>query len=555
MKNLLLGLSRFLVGTLFIFSGLIKANDPVGFAIKLEEYYEIFASAGGIFSFFSSDLILHTAVFQASFICVLEVALGVLVLLGLWPRLVSWALLLMILFFTWLTGYSAVTGKVTDCGCFGDAIPLTPWQSFYKDIVLLILIGIIFSGRKRIKQLLPSVASFVLFFATTAFSIWVVNTVLKYDVFKDFRPYRVGNNIAEQMAIPEDAAQPIVEMQYVYRNKNTSKEETVKIRSDKSDFDQLTPFGDTNVWEFVERKDKIIEEGFVPKITDFAVLDEAGEDITAKVLNFDDYLIMVVSSGLDKTNKAAWAKINELQQSAEKEGVFTFGFVATGRNDIEKFRHNQQTAFPFYQGDQKVCLAIARTNPNIVLLKKGTVIAKWPWRETPTFDEMKAAYFSDRPAGVSTFLEPEVITLFNPGEAVLNKIENSIEPYNEFFLMDANGNDLTFDMLAESGPHYMVIINDLTKLTSEVFGAIQPTLKWLDEQQAHYFVVSSSSFKVLQQMKDATKLNFSYFNSDGEVLTKIIESNTGLVVIRDGSVVQTYDETAFPTPEALQSPQ
>jgi len=551
MRSFILGLSRFLVGALFIFSGLIKANDPVGFAIKLEEYYDIFASGGGILSFFHSSIILNTVVYQAAFICILEVALGVLLLLGMWPRLVSWLLLLMIIFFTWLTGFSAFTGQVTDCGCFGDAIPLTPLQSFYKDLVLMVLIIIIFAGRNRINRLLPAVLSFAIFFATTAFSIWVVNSVLKYDVFIDFRPYKVGNNIAEQMAIPDDAPAPVVEMQYIYRNKQSGKEGVAKIRSDENNMDALKPFGDSNTWEFVERKDKVIDAGFIPKITDFAVLHEDGEDITDEVLHFDDYLIMVVSAGLDHTERSAWDGINELQQAAEAEGISTFGLVSSNRKDIEKFRHNHQTAFPFYQGDHKVCLAIARTNPNILLLKNGTVVAKWPWRETPSFDEMKSMYFPDRPATEITFLQNETSGLFSTGEDVVSKLENSTEPYNEFFLMDAAGNDLAYDMLAESGPHYMVIIADMTQLTREVFASMQPVLQELENRQAHYFVVSGSSLGSLQQMQDATGLHFSFFNSDAEVLGKIVETNTGMVVVQDGRVVAVYDEANFPVAEEL----
>ena len=134
MKHKILWFCRIFVGSLFIFSGLVKANDPVGFGIKLEEYYAVFAERWSWTSFlFEAHWLMESVNLQAAFLTVLEVALGIALLMGLWRNLVGWLLLLLILFFTWLTGYSALTGSVTDCGCFGDFIPLTPWQSFYKD--------------------------------------------------------------------------------------------------------------------------------------------------------------------------------------------------------------------------------------------------------------------------------------------------------------------------------------------------------------------------------------------------------------------------------------
>lgn len=535
--KVIVNISRLLVGILFIFSGLIKANDPVGFAIKLEEYYEIFASEGGLLRIFEWHIILESVVFQAALICVVEVALGVLLLLGMWKKSVTWLLFLMIAFFTILTGYSAVTGKVTDCGCFGDAIPLTPWQSFYKDIVLLVLILILFTYKKHIQRFLPAVPSFVLAFAATAFSVWVANTAIKYDVFIDFRPYKAGNNISALMAIPEDAEPPVVEMQYIYTNKNTQEEEVVKIRSNQNDFDKLVPFSDTIVWKFKERNDRIIDPGFVPEISDFAVIDEYDNDITDKVLSYSDYMIMVVSPGLDKTHKPAWEAVNSLQRSAEEAGIFTFGLVASGRTEIDKFRHNHQTAFSFYMGDQKVCLAIARTNPAVVLLKQGTVIAKWPWREIPDFNSMKELYFPDR-ENTAVLFNPSAAegTMFNPGEDISYQLANSIEPYNEFFMMDEQGDDKAASFIAESDTVFLVIINKLSGLTNSEYSMMDPLLQTLRKNGSYYAVLSSSSSGVVAEMSAVTGLGFQHFETDGEVLEKIVESNTGIIVLVGGRV-------------------
>jgi uncharacterized membrane protein YphA (DoxX/SURF4 family) len=354
MKNGLLWIFRILVGALFIFSGLIKANDPLGFAIKLKEYFEVFADAGSMFVFFKSEWLMNSTVFLASFICVLEVSLGVCLLIGLWGRLVAWLLLLMMIFFTWLTGYSAITGKVTDCGCFGDAIPLTPWQSFDKDIVLTILILFIFAMRRQIKPIFNKVLAFVIFFAGAAFTMYVAVHVLHHDVFKDFRPYAVGENIRENMVIPADAPKAIVVMNYVYKNKSTNATEEIHMRTDENTeaaMNRITALTADKNWEFVERKDKVIDAGFKVKISDFVVIDEEENDITEKVLNYDDYMLMVVSDDLHKTNTDAWKKIKEVEKDAEQDGIFTFGFVSVSREDIENFRHENNAAFPFYKGE------------------------------------------------------------------------------------------------------------------------------------------------------------------------------------------------------------
>ncbi|HRF78409.1 MAG TPA: DoxX family membrane protein, partial [Chitinophagales bacterium] len=387
MKNSILWFCRLFTGALFIFSGLVKANDPVGFGIKLEEYYDVFAERWSWTSFlFKADWLIESVNLQAAFLTSLEVALGILLILGIWKNLTTWLLLLLILFFTWLTGYSAITGSVTDCGCFGDFIPLTPLQSFYKDLVLLVLILIIFILRKNIKPILSPIAGFTIAALVTGFAVYVNAHVLKHDVFLDWRPYAVGDSIVENMQLPPNPKKDVVELNYVYTNKKTG--ETVELAflntelEDKTKLAQLTKYSsDKENWNLDTSFTKVKVKGDRAKISDFAVSDEQGDFITDQILSNPDYTLMVVSASFDHTSKLGWEKINAMQKDAEKEGVFTYALVGEGRDEIEKFRHNNQTAFPFYTGDYKVCLTIARTNPNVVLLKEGVVIDKWAWRD------------------------------------------------------------------------------------------------------------------------------------------------------------------------------
>ncbi|MFP4091521.1 MAG: MauE/DoxX family redox-associated membrane protein, partial [Cyclobacteriaceae bacterium] len=193
--NVIAQIARFLVGGLFIFSGLIKINDPVGTAIKLEEYFEVFAV--DFAPVFAS--LVPASLFFSVLLSVLEVVLGVAVLISYRMRLTSWLLMGIIVFFTFLTFYSAYFNKVTDCGCFGDAIKLTPWQSFYKDIILLVLIGIIFMYRDKYQSLLKGNAADLSIAAVTAINIFGAIFAIQHLPYFDFRAYKVGSNIPALM--------------------------------------------------------------------------------------------------------------------------------------------------------------------------------------------------------------------------------------------------------------------------------------------------------------------------------------------------------------------
>ena len=543
MKNSILWICRVLVGVLFIFSGLVKANDPVGFGIKLDEYYNVFAEHWHWTAFlFKANWMLDSVNLQAAFLTTLEVALGIALLLGIWKQATAWLLLLLIAFFTWLTGYSAVTGSVTDCGCFGDFIKLTPLQSFYKDLVLLFLIVIIFLLRNRLKPILKPVPSVIIFLLVAGFTVWVNTHVLQHDVFLDWRPYKVGNNITELMKIPEDAEKPVVEMTYTYKNKSTGELKEVLVISggeNESGMKELSAIASDKNYTYVDRKDVVKDPGFVAKISDFAVNDENNVVITDKILSDTDYQIMVVSASFDHTSVDGWKKINDVQKAAEKDYLKMFALVGEVRSNIEAFRHSNQLAFPFYTGDYKVCLTIGRTNPNVVLLKGGTVVDKWNWRDLPSYEEIKKEHF---PSRVGKAPEPETDEMFRVGENVVPKIINSTEPYNEFFLSDMSGKDTTVGLLNDTVPVYMVFVTDMTKIGMDQWKALLPVLQRLDAAHAKYFVVSASEGKLVEGMRKASLLNWSYYNSDRDVMMKIMPENTGIVVIDKGVVTHKYAE-------------
>ena len=361
-------LSRYLVGILFIISGLIKLNDPIGFSIKLEEYFVIFGM----------EWLGHYALSLSVIICAVEVVLGIALLLGIMQKQLAWVLLLMIIFFTWLTGYSAVTNKVTDCGCFGDAIKLTPWQSFSKDVVLMFFIAIIFINRRKIhsslsdaKQITYVIAAYIITIGLGIYSVMYLPTV-------DFLPYKVGNNIPELMRIPDGAPRDSFETKMIYAKDGKEQAFTLK------DY----PWQDST-WVWVRTDNVLIKEGYHPKIKDLRISDADGNDYSEDIIKHPDYLLWVVSYDLEKTNKDAFNKINALANELTKSlKIRTIGL--TSSNDIitENFRHENNLAFPYYYCDATTLKTMVRANPGILLVHNGIIEGKWSHRSLPSYEEL-----------------------------------------------------------------------------------------------------------------------------------------------------------------------
>lgn len=371
-------LSRILVGALFIFSGLIKLNDPVGFSFKLHDYF-----APDVLDIpFMMPLVLPMAVF----IVILEVVLGLSLLLGFWKKLSSWLLLLMILFFTFLTFYSAYFDKVTDCGCFGDAIPLVPWESFGKDVVLSILIFIIFFNQKYIKPVLSTkAASLSLGIAIVACS-FLAHHVLNHLPIIDFRVYAEGKSIVEGMKEAEELGLEAPEYMTVYKMINSATGEEKKVNSIEYNAEKWWEKKD---WDFQkgEPESVLIKEGYKPPIHDFVILF-GGNDETENVLKADE-VFLVLSYDISKADKSAFEKINKFAAEAELNKKPFIGLSASLDEEVEAFRHDVQAAFPYATMDATTLKTIIRANPGIVLLKKGVIIKKWHHNDLPEFAEVK----------------------------------------------------------------------------------------------------------------------------------------------------------------------
>ncbi|MEL7002954.1 MAG: BT_3928 family protein [Bacteroidota bacterium] len=356
--------SRIFVGGLFIFSGMIKINDPIGTKIKLQEYFEVFSSDFG--SFF--EIFIPLALPLGMILIVLEVVLGVAVLINFQMPKTTWILLALMVFFTFLTFYSAYFNKVTDCGCFGDAIPLTPWQSFYKDVILIVFVLHLFWYRNTYEpMLLPRTGKAVIFF-TGVISTLIGIYAIRHLPYIDFRPYKVDNSIPQEM-IPDES--PILEY--------TFKKDGEEVVSDK----YLMP---DEGYEYVSSR-VTNEKAATAKITDYQLISKDGEDFTN--YSFEGIKLFLIYYDVSYHDEENLKQLSGLIDNLDQR-ITPIILTSAGEADIENYRHEYQLAVPYYFVDATVLKAMIRSNPGVMLLQNGFVLGKWHYNDIPDLSEINA---------------------------------------------------------------------------------------------------------------------------------------------------------------------
>lgn len=446
-SNLIICYLQNFVGSLFIFSGFVKAIDPLGTGYKMHEYFEAFAGEGlrPLWEYLAT-----WSTFMAIVMIALELFVGFMLLIGWKPRLTVTIIWWLTLFFTYLTGYTYLSGysigkafllqagatfvilaliaipnesrkrnriaiiatvftaalvarffsiasahpfvetgmKVTDCGCFGDFIKLKPWETFYKDVILDVMILVLVLGIKHVRPVFNEMVRLVSagVIGVASLGICLYSTYLNEPPI-DFRPYKIGNDINE---LRKEKVPAKVEMVFVYRSNKTgqpkefSYDDVMKGKMDYAEYDSM-----------LERKDKVLDPGIPAKITNLRIENDEGLDLTDTLLHDPNYSLMVVSYNLHITNEGAFKELNQLAAAAEKAGV-KFYAVVSNDGTVEEFRHRNQTAFPYYNADATPLKTIIRSNPGLVLFKNGVVVNKWHYRHLPTADELNKTYFSGK---------------------------------------------------------------------------------------------------------------------------------------------------------------
>lgn len=364
---------RILVGLLFIFSGFVKADDPLGFTYKLLEYFDRDA--------LNLTWLNGTALYFSFFIPVLEMILGMMILIGARKKITLLLLVLMTLFFTFLTWYTAHYNKVLECGCFGDAIPMTAWQSFYKNIGLLVLIFFLIVGNKHITPAMKPLGENAVMILFIVGCIFFTSYCYNYLPVLDFRPYKPGTDIKKDMVGTPD----VLKYFYILKNKKTGVDK---------EFEKF-PEGWKDDWDYVNSRTVTVKKGVEPKIKDFSINTLGGDNYTDSILTHPDYSLLLISSSISDAAKSPdfILKINALAGSCNFNHIKFICLTASSTQDIDNYKRTFSPPYLFYNTDETVLRTMIRSNPGLMLLKDGIVIHDWHYHSIPSYGSLNLEYF------------------------------------------------------------------------------------------------------------------------------------------------------------------
>ena len=363
-------LSRLIVGVVFIFSGFVKAVDPLGSAYKFGDYFIAFKLG------FLEFLALPLGIFLSAF----ELVLGITLILGYRRRVMFRILMWFMSFFTLLTLILALFNPVSDCGCFGDALILTNWQTFFKNLVLMVFVLILYFHRNREEEEAPPWREWLvlgcLYAGASFFSFWNY----RHLPLIDFRPYDVGTVIRDEMGIPEGKPVDEYETTLIYRNLETGENETFSMENYPKD---------TLRWEFVTSESKLVRKGYEPPIHDFALMDADGWDRVDEILSDKGYSMILVSNDLTRADKEALSRARGWSQLEIFARDYSFYAVtATTSAEVESISGELELGYPFLAGDEIMLKTIVRSNPGFMLIKNGIILGKWGYRDFPALEEL-----------------------------------------------------------------------------------------------------------------------------------------------------------------------
>ncbi len=368
LKTIATNICRAVLAVTFIFSGYVKAIDPLGTQYKIRDYL----TALSIGDYVPDWLTLGSSVALAS----LEFALGIFILFAIRRRFTTRVILAFMAVMTLITVWIAIANPVSDCGCFGDAITLTNVQTLLKNVVLTACAVVVCRCRERMFRFVSENNQWIVVNYTV---IYIVATSI-YSLYLlprfDFRPYHVGANIREGMEIPEGAKMPRYENTFVMEKNGERREFTLDNYPDST-------------WTFVERKSELVEEGYVPPIHDFTITDNAtGDDITQQILDDKGYTFLLVSPHLESADDTNFGDIDQLYEYCQAQGVPFYCLTASGEDAIQHWRDITGAEYPFCMSDETTLKTVIRSNPGLVLIKDGTVIRKWSHNGLPKSEEL-----------------------------------------------------------------------------------------------------------------------------------------------------------------------
>ena len=372
LNSILVNICRLLLAITFIFSGFVKAIDPLGSQYKIGDYLTALGMAGKIPEWV--QLILSISLSGAEF------TLGILLLLAIRRRLVSKLAFVLMLGMTLITLWLTISNPIQDCGCFGDAIHLTNSQTFIKNLVLLVASIVVMRLPLYQVRFISKTNQWIATYFTMIFIVIVSLLSLYHLPLFDFRPYYIGQNILKGMQIPKGAKQTKYKTTFICTKNGVQKE-----------FNENNyPYNDST-WIFVDTKQEVIEKGYEPPIHDFSITDEkTGEDLTEQILNKDGYTFLLVSPMLEVAQDRNFGDIEGIYEYAKENGYAFYGLTASTDKGIKHWRDITGAEYPFYVTDGTTLKTMIRSNPGLLLLYKGTIINKWNHNDIPKVAELNA---------------------------------------------------------------------------------------------------------------------------------------------------------------------
>jgi uncharacterized membrane protein YphA (DoxX/SURF4 family) len=351
-------ISRVIIGLAFIFSGFVKAIDPLGSAYKFHDYFQAF----------NLNFLNGFSLFLAILLCTTEFFAGFSILTGLRQKAGIWTVMILMLVFTPLTFILALTNPVSDCGCFGDAIHLTNWQTFWKNIILIALVIFLFVNRRLIRNIYSTFTEWAL--TTLAIALFILFSMynLRYLPVIDFLPYKTGVKIAEKMVIPEGAQADEYTTTFIYEKEGIRKE-----------FNLNNYPADDTAWKFVDQKSVLIRKGYQPPIHDFSITSRNGEDLTQKILSHSGFSVLMISKKLSEADRNSILDGFEFGRYCTEKGIDFYILTASGTDEVVRYEND----LPFCSADETTLKTMVRANPGYILLRNGTITGKWSWANLP----------------------------------------------------------------------------------------------------------------------------------------------------------------------------
>ncbi len=368
LTRLAANLCRLVIGSVFVFSGFVKAIDPLGTQYKIHDYLD----AVGLATVTPDGLTLLASVALAA----VEFSLGVFTLLAIRRRLVSRLLLALMAVMTLITLWIAVANPVKDCGCFGDAVHLTNTQTLLKNVVLLASSLVLARWPLAMYRFVSRPTQWIAINFTILFILLTSLYCLWYLPLFDFRPYHVGANIPKGMEMPKGAEQPQFETTFIMEKNGERKTFGVDNYPDST-------------WQFIDSKTVKVKDGYVPPIHDFSIELADGDDITDQVLGHKGYTFLLISPHLESADDSNFGSIDQIYEYAQDQHIPFYCLTASTEEAIQHWEDITGAEYPFCLTDETTLKTIIRSNPGLLLIKDGTIIRKWSHNNLPATNELQ----------------------------------------------------------------------------------------------------------------------------------------------------------------------